>query len=117
VFVAEDGGRAIGFGSCGPQRNEALTRAGFGGEFGAIYVLRSHQGRGVGRSIMAALARALSAEGHGAAALWVLRDNAPARRFYERLGGIVVGEQIDEQPGATLVEDGYGWRDLSILTG
>lgn len=115
VVVAEDNGRVIGFGSCGQQRDHGLTAKGFTGEFGAIYVLRSHQGRGVGRSLIAAMSRELSAVGHGAACLWVLRQNAPARAFYEKLGGIVVGEKIDEGPDATLVEDAYGWHDLSSL--
>lgn len=115
VFIAEDGGRVIGFGSCGKQRDTALTNAGYSGEFSAIYVLRSHQGRGVGRSIMAAMARELSAAGHTTACLWVLRENDPARAFYGKLGGVIVGEKVDERPDATLVEDAYGWRDLLFL--
>lgn len=115
VFVAEDNGRVIGFGSCGKQREDSLTHKGFSGEFSAIYVLHSHQGRGVGRSILAAMANELSAVGHKAACLWVLRQNAPARAFYEKLGGIVVDEKIEERPNATLIEDAYGWRDLLSL--
>ena len=74
VFVAEDNGRVIGFGACGWQREDALTNKGFSGEFGAIYVLRSHQRRGAGRSIIAAMSKELSAAGHTAACLWVLRQ-------------------------------------------
>lgn len=117
VVVAEDDGQLVGFGSCGQQRDDALIHKGFSGEFGAIYVLRSHQGRGIGRSIIAVMSNALSAGGHTAASLWVLRRNAPARAFYEKLGGIVVGEKTDERPDATLVEDAYGWHDLSSLGG
>jgi ribosomal protein S18 acetylase RimI-like enzyme len=115
VFVAEDGGRIVGFGSCGKQRDRTLADAGFGGEIGAIYIFRSHQNRGVGRSIMAAMSQALSGLGHTAASLWVLRDNTPARTFYEGLGGEIVGEKSDKRPNATLVEVAYGWRDLSRL--
>jgi ribosomal protein S18 acetylase RimI-like enzyme len=115
VLVAEDGGHVVGFGSCGKQRDKALTDAGFSGEFSAIYVLRSYQGRGVGRSIMAAMSRELSNAGHTTACLWVLRENDPARAFYDKLGGVIVGEKLDERPNATLVEDAYGWRDLSSL--
>ena len=45
----------------------------------------------------------------------MLRENAAARCFYERLGGIIVCEREEEQSGATLVEVAYGWRDLSLL--
>ena len=64
---------------------------------------------------MNAMSSELSAAGHSAASLWVLRENALARAFYEKLGGIIVGEKIDDRPDAILVEDAYGWRDLSSL--
>lgn len=115
VFLAEDDGRLIGFGSCGRQRDEALANEGFSGEINAIYVLRSHQGRRVGRSLMAAMSQALLAHGHPSATLFVLGANSPARTFYEALGGEIVGEKLDERPDATLVEVAYGWRDLSRL--
>ena len=117
VFAAEDCGCVIGFGSCGQQRDDALIDAGFSAAFSALYVLRSHQGRGVGRLIMAAMSKELSAAGHTAACLWVLRANYPARGFYEKLGGIIVGEKIDERPDGSLIEVAYGWRDLSSLGG
>lgn len=115
VYVAEDHGRVVGFGSCGQQRDEALTGLGFGGEISAIYVLRSHQRLSVGRSIMRAMAHALLEQGRAAATLWVLRENVVARGFYERLGGAVVSEKKDEMPRTTLVELAYGWGDLSLL--
>jgi hypothetical protein len=53
VFVAEAGGRTVGFGACGEnQRDKALSNAGY-------------------------------------------------------------SEEIDEQPDVTLIEDAYGWCDLS----
>jgi ribosomal protein S18 acetylase RimI-like enzyme len=115
VFVAEDRERLIGFGSCGRQRDEALARSGFSGEIGAIYIMRSHQGLGIGRSLMSRLARALLEADRRAATLWVLRENLIARNFYERLGGSVVGEKEEETPEAILVELAYGWEDLSAL--
>jgi ribosomal protein S18 acetylase RimI-like enzyme len=117
VFVAEDDGRLVGFGSRGRQRDGALADAGLSGEIGAIYVLRSRQGLGVGRALMAAMAGALSGRGCASASLWVLRENAPARAFYENLGGEVVGEKTDERSDPPLVEFAYGWRDLSRLAG
>lgn len=117
VFVAEESGRMLGFGACGGQRDAGLARCGFGGEIGALYVLRAHQGRGIGRGIMAALAGALTERGHKGASLWVLRENAPARRFYEELGGAEVGERIERQGDAALVEIAYGWRDVGLLLG
>jgi ribosomal protein S18 acetylase RimI-like enzyme len=115
IFVAESEGKIVGFGACGSQRDEALKGEGFDGEVGAIYVLRSHQRAGVGNSLMSLMSRKLLDQGHAAAALWVLRENLSARTFYERLGGVVVGERNDEGSGAMLTEIAYGWNDLSSL--
>lgn len=115
VFVAESAGEIVGFGTCGSQRDEAQKGEGFDGEIGALYVLRSHQRAGVGHALMRLMSRKLLDEGHRAAALWVLRENLPARAFYERLGGVVVGERTDEESGAVMVEVAYGWSDLSVL--
>jgi GNAT superfamily N-acetyltransferase len=53
VFVAVRTDQAVvGFGSCGRQR-AALVSSGFEGEFSALYVLRAHQGHGLGRRLMA----------------------------------------------------------------
>ena len=116
VFVAEDGGQIIGFGACSGQRDATLIETGFGGEIGALYVLGAHQGRGVGRTLVSALSIALIDLGHAAASLWVLRDNHRARRFYEMLGGEIVGEQTEQHPDGDLVEVAYGWRDLGRLS-
>lgn len=115
VFIAEDNSHLIGFGSCGRQRDQAPATAELGGEIMALYVLRSHQKRGVGSAIMAAMAECLSDQGYETASLWVLRDNAPARAFYESLGGTIIGEKMDERFGGLLVEIAYGWSDLSRL--
>jgi hypothetical protein len=54
----------------------------------------------------------------------VLRDNEPARRFYEALGAAVAGQRIErvdahigERARApdVLYEVAYGWPDLSVL--
>ncbi|GAO40057.1 hypothetical protein SCH01S_42_01000 [Sphingomonas changbaiensis NBRC 104936] len=43
----------------------------------------------------------------------MLTANAPARRFYERLGGDVVAERSDGGDD----ELAYGWRNLTPLLG
>lgn len=45
--------------------------------------------------------------------LSVLAANAPARRFYQALGGEVVGQQPIEIAGVTLAEVAYGWPDVA----
>jgi ribosomal protein S18 acetylase RimI-like enzyme len=128
VFVAVRPDRTIvGFGSCGRQPAPDLVAGGFAGEFSALYLLAAHQRRGIGRRLMALMAQDLLARDLPSAALWVLRDNAPARRFYEALGARLVGrraETVDEhltggrsrpQDDALLHELAYGWSDLALL--
>ena len=123
VAVARDRG-TIGFGSCGRQPAPDLVAAGFAGEFSALYLLAAHQRQGVGRRLMRLMAQDLLAREMEGAALWVLRDNEPARRFYEALGAAVAGQRIErvdphigERARApdVLYEVAYGWPDLSVL--
>lgn len=115
VVIAVDDGRFVAFGAACLQRDSALKGLGYDGEISAIYVLRSHQHRGIGRQIMQNLAHAIQDAGQRGAALWVLRENMLARRFYEQLGGQMVKERTDKRENAALVEVAYGWSDLSLL--
>jgi L-amino acid N-acyltransferase YncA len=111
IAVAEQDGVIVGFASCAKQRTAELAAAGYAGEVAAIYLLRAGQHRGAGRLLMQAMARRLIAEGYRSMALWVLAANAPARGFYERLGGVVVAERIEGGDA----EMAYGWRDVASL--
>jgi len=116
VYIAEIDGKVVGFGSCCNQRTQTLREAGYDGEISAIYVLKAFQRRTLGRRLLGAMAADLSGRGLSAVSLWVLRDNAPARRFYERYGAKVVAEREEPRPDGVLLEVAYGWMDLSELT-
>jgi ribosomal protein S18 acetylase RimI-like enzyme len=109
VYVVEDEGGVVGFASCGRER---AGETGFGGELYAIYVLEAAQRRGHGRELVRAAVTGLRGMGLKDLIIWVLRDNAPARRFYERLGGTYVRKQPITIGPATLDEVSYGWRRL-----
>ena len=115
VVVAESSGGVVGFGACGDQRDDTMRERGFPGEIGALYILRSHQRAGVGRSLVSVMARALTVRRLDSASLWVLRENIGARRFYESLGGFVGGEKTTQRGDAVLTEVAYCWSDLSRL--
>jgi ribosomal protein S18 acetylase RimI-like enzyme len=115
VYLREIGDEIAGFGACSEQRDADLRIRGFDGEIGSVYVLRSFQRQGIGQALMGAIASDLISRGFRGAALWVLRDNAPARRFYERCAGEVIAEQKDVRGEAVLVEVAYGWHDIEVL--
>lgn len=111
MVVAEAAnGILVGFAAGGPRRGKRLTQD---SEIYAIYVLGAAQRQGLGRALMAGVARQLHAQGGQSLCLWVLRDNIVARQFYERLGGMEVGEKIESMGGVKLQEVAYGWDDLA----
>jgi GNAT superfamily N-acetyltransferase len=114
VYVAEDEqGQVVGFASGGPIRTQNNR---YKGELNAIYILESHQGKGIGRQLVSAIANSLAQNGMTSMLIWVFADN-PARRFYERLGGAKVDEKQFEIGGVALTEVAYGWADTSAVRG
>lgn len=104
AFVADQEGEVVAYGSCNEQRTGPLHDRGITDEVSELYVLRRAQRQGAGSGLMIAMASALLERGHRAFGLWVLERNAPARLFYERLGGTLVAERR-----AGLAEVAYGW--------
>jgi ribosomal protein S18 acetylase RimI-like enzyme len=86
--VAEDGHGVVGFVTYGPYRvgqsPEKLDPD--VGEVLAIYVDPARQGEGAGRALLDAAVEAFRSDGVAEVRLWVLTENAPSRRFYERYG-------------------------------
>jgi ribosomal protein S18 acetylase RimI-like enzyme len=114
VLVAEHDG-VVGFCVGGPERFGVVPHP----EIYAIYVLPAHQGHGHGAALLGAGARELVARGARAMQLWVLRENAAARGFYERMGGRHLTHHDTERDieGVRIVEACYVWDDIAALTG
>lgn len=85
-------------------------------ELVSLHVRGEWQGRGAGRALAGAMARALEEQGCGSLALFVLAGNR-AWAFYERLGGQRVGEKrwVMDGFGFEVVETGYGWAEIGAL--
>ena len=111
VFVAILDGQLSGFISGGKSRESIQD---LDGEFFAIYLLHSAQGRGIGRLLMRRLAETLIAKGLIKGLVWVLADN-PTRHFYEHLGAREVARKVVPVGGADLLEIAYGWQDIRAL--
>ncbi|MCB0097723.1 MAG: N-acetyltransferase [Caldilineaceae bacterium] len=95
-----------------PAQEEWLSNA---AEIGAVYVLESSQGLGIGRKLMQAAATHMQKLGRTALQVGVLTVNAPARNFYAALGGTPIGERQFDEEGFLLPEVVYGWPDIGAV--
>ena len=107
ILVAEDeNGNIVGFVSGGAERGNI---EGYDGELYAIYLLKTAQGKGVGKQLFQHMKQYLQAQNFSNMALWVLKDN-PSRGFYEAQGGNYVTEQMITIGDQELLEVAYGWQ-------
>jgi ribosomal protein S18 acetylase RimI-like enzyme len=105
----------VGYASFGPERDvlgapwpHPLSAAGAEGRAAELYALYVHPAwwsTGTGRALMDQVLARVSAAGYRCITLWVLRDNARARRFYERAGFAPDGAShvLDDLGGVTEV--------------
>ena len=109
VLIAEDeAGRAQGFVYAGKVLDHDIRKgslAGFDCEIYSLHCRKDVQGRGLGRLLMAATARAFQSRGRNALMLWAYRDNS-YRRFYEKIGGEILAEGFDDD----IPDVAYGWQ-------
>lgn len=111
-WVAESGGKVIGFAGGGsPQEPEVTCDT----ELYAIYVLPEHHGTGVGKALLAHLAESLVHMGHTTMELFVFRDNAVARAFYESTGARLNDEGTFSMGGVDYADCGYVYDSLAAL--
>ena len=113
IFVAEnDAGDLIGVAMGGPEgTNHPL----YTGEVYVLYLLPSYHRQSIGRQLTGHVVERLSKQDMHSLLIRVLKANAPARRFYEALGGQLVLEEQIEEDGVVLEQVAYGWLDVSEL--
>lgn len=86
LLVATAGGAVVGFSLLGGERLAAGEPPTGRGEVMIFYLRPEAWGTGVAAALMAASEAELVQRGFERAVLWVLRDNARARRFYTKAG-------------------------------
>lgn len=113
ILVGGIGEGIDGFLLGGPVKEHEITEGGLFGFDCEIYSLHCReevQGQGLGRALIAAAAGHWRGAGKRALVLWAYADNQ-YRRFYERIGGKLVAQGIDDG----IPDVAYGWRDLGHL--
>jgi RimJ/RimL family protein N-acetyltransferase len=88
TLVIEHERQVVGFCVYGPSRDEDAP-AGTTGELVAINLLPSHWRRGLGTAACSHILEQARLRKWSSLTLWVLKENVPARAFYERLGFVL----------------------------
>ncbi|MDX3228843.1 GNAT family N-acetyltransferase [Streptomyces sp. ME19-01-6] len=107
-------GEVVGWACFGPYRDRDLPSG--DAELYAIYVRPDLIGTGVGHALLTESVSRTTERGFPRLRLWVLKDNAHARHFYERAGFTPDGGQEDyEVDGVPVPEVRYA-RALAPMT-
>ena len=106
TLAAEGENGLVGYCSGGDARGRIEGLA----EITTLYLLRQAQGSGVGRRLLTDTARVLAARGAVSLVIWVLRDNARARGFYEHLGGRLDAARGESVGGRIIPSVAYRWE-------
>ena len=119
IFVAETNqNKVVGFALATLEKFNpiiALLQAErFLGELCAIYVLQDFQHRNIGTELVKLVVNYFKVNKIESMITWVLKEN-PSRRFYEKLGGSLLGEQAIEIGGIRYIEVAYGWETIEVV--
>jgi GNAT superfamily N-acetyltransferase len=77
-------------------------------ELYAIYVVPAHWSSGAGRALLTEAVERARSVGFARMSLWVLEENARARRFYERAGFTATGERLARPELGNVAQVRYG---------
>ncbi len=106
TIVAVDEGKIVGFANGGEPQDKELS---YDSELAAIYLLRSHQKRGIGRELFNRFVAKLAQLGPTNMYLWVLTESSTTG-FYKHLAGEYVKSDTIVLGGKSLKKDLFLWQ-------
>lgn len=106
ILVLEAMGDIAGYATLGHNRKAELPHQ---GEVYELYLMPTYQGVGFGKRLFLAARQELVNLGLRGSVVWVLEDNRSAVDFYEKAGGVWLGQGTETFNGTTLMKSAYGW--------
>lgn len=106
ALVAENkSGEMMAFIIAGKNHRQNL---GYTGEIYNLHVAPAFQSQGIGRYLVYRVSQVFRQRNWNTMMVWALAEN-PSCRFYEKLGGRVIAQDVDEYRGFTAPVIAYGW--------
>lgn len=106
VIVATDAGEVVGYGALSPWRSKPAYATSVED---SVYVHPAHQGRGIGRTLLAELVRVATAHGFHAVFARIVGGHEASIRVHEALGFEVVG--VEREVGRKFGR----WLDVVVM--
>jgi ribosomal protein S18 acetylase RimI-like enzyme len=103
IFVALENGVVVGFASCGTAQDFLQAD----GELYTLYLLNSHQHRGLGRALWNVVLEFAQIRKWESMVVWVLESNILAQGFYKHQGCKLVDRRVEVLRGVKLPEVAY----------
>ena len=103
ILVATRGAGVLGVAGASPRADDRV-------ELEVLYVASDAQRGGIGAGLLREVMSWCRARGVRVLEVAVLTANGPARGFYERMGGQLVGEREFDEEGVILPQVVYAWE-------
>ena len=100
----------VGVARYGERLDELDKFKKYDGEIHALYVKPGLLRKKIGSKLLKYAIKKLNEQGKRKMLLWCLKDNEPSRKFYERMGGILLGEKAYIIGGKEYPVVGYGYE-------
>jgi ribosomal protein S18 acetylase RimI-like enzyme len=107
IVVLDFNDTIAGYASYGRNRAGSLP---YRGEIFELYLKPEYQGLGFGNRLFSSVQRELANHGLTSLVVWSLADNDRAVRFYEKLGGLLVGRAHETFGNVSRERLAFGWR-------
>ena len=90
-IVAVSNGQIVGFCRYGNRIDELDRFKDYDSEIYAIYITTDSQRQGIGKEMIKYASNELKKQNKNKVLIWCLKDNFCARKFYEKINGIILG--------------------------
>lgn len=106
----KDTNEVVGVTRFGKRLDELDRFTEYDGEIDALYVKPGLLRKKIGSKLLLHAKEKLKEQGNHKMIIWCLKENEPSRKFYENMGGILVGEKMHNIGGKDYPLVGYGYE-------